>query len=90
MAGNFYKTVVQSVPIYGAETWGMSSSILKALEGFHHQVARRLTHQTILLNTDTGNWLYTSQQKWPWNSWSTPHSRLSFGDTSRKTDQTQR
>jgi hypothetical protein len=34
LAGYFYKTVAQSVLIYGAETWAMSLSILKVLEGF--------------------------------------------------------
>ena len=39
----FYKAVVQSVLLYGCETWVITSQVLKALEGFHHRVARRLS-----------------------------------------------
>lgn len=42
-AGMFYKAVVQAVLLYGAETWAVSPAMLKALEGFHHRVARQLT-----------------------------------------------
>jgi hypothetical protein len=47
VSGYFYKVIVQSVLLYGCETWAMTQQILGLLEGFHHQVARWLCHQTI-------------------------------------------
>jgi hypothetical protein len=42
-AGKFYKVVVQSVLLYGCETWVVTPAIRKVLEGFHNRVARRLS-----------------------------------------------
>ena len=39
----FYKAVVMSTLLYGCETWVVTSSIIKALESFHHRIARGLT-----------------------------------------------
>ena len=39
----FYKAVVQSVLLFGSETWVISERMLKALSGFHHRAARRIT-----------------------------------------------
>ena len=39
----FYKAVVQSVLLYGCESWVITQQVLKTLEGFHHSVARRLS-----------------------------------------------
>lgn len=58
IAGYFYKAVCQSVLLYGCETWVVSQSILRSLEGFHHQVARRLSFQRIRLDPNTGEWIY--------------------------------
>ena len=33
--GRFYKATVQAVLLYGSETWSLSPSSLKGLEGFH-------------------------------------------------------
>jgi hypothetical protein len=41
----FYKAVVQSVLLYGCETWVITSNMLSVLESFHHRVARRLTRR---------------------------------------------
>jgi len=35
--------VVQSVLLYGSETWVWSQSMRLALQGFHHRVARKIT-----------------------------------------------
>ena len=40
----FYKAVVQTVLLYGLESWVITPAILKLLEGFHHRVARRLSN----------------------------------------------
>ena len=38
-----YKSVSQSVLLYGSESWVVMGEMLNVLEGFHHQVARRIT-----------------------------------------------
>jgi hypothetical protein len=42
----FYKAFIQSVLLYGSETWVLSPKMLSKLEGFHKQIARRLTGLT--------------------------------------------
>jgi hypothetical protein len=39
----FYKAVVQSVLLYGSETWVVTPAILQVLQGFHHWIARQIT-----------------------------------------------
>jgi hypothetical protein len=39
----FYKAIVQSTLLYGAETWDVTIKVVKALSGFHYRVARRLS-----------------------------------------------
>jgi hypothetical protein len=39
----FYKAVVQTVLIFGSESWVLDPSMLGKLEGFNQQIARRLT-----------------------------------------------
>ena len=53
----FYKAIIQSVLLYGSETWVISSSMLKTLEGFHSRVARRLTGRRPRRRRD-GTWSY--------------------------------
>ena len=43
VSGLFYKAVVQSVLLYGSETWVLDKAKLQALSGFHNRVARRLS-----------------------------------------------
>jgi exonuclease III len=57
-AGFFYKAVVQSVLLYGCETWSLSKQSISALEGFHNQIARKIARQTIHPNPHTGEWIY--------------------------------
>ena len=49
--------MVQSILLFGSETWVVTPRIMKALEGFHHRVARRITGQTGRLGRD-GTWHY--------------------------------
>ena len=44
--GMIYKAVAQSVLMYGSLSWVVTGEMLKVLEGFHHQVARRITGMT--------------------------------------------
>ena len=39
----FYKAVVQSVLLFGSETWVITDRMMDALRGFHHRAARRIT-----------------------------------------------
>ena len=43
VTGKFYKAVIQSVLLYGSETWTVTPAMLRTLEGFHHRVVRRIT-----------------------------------------------
>ena len=44
----FCKVVVQTVLLHGCETWTITDSILKVLEGFHHWIARRISGKTAI------------------------------------------
>jgi hypothetical protein len=41
--GMFYKATVQSILLFGSETWNLSLSSLKLLKGFHIRAAWRMT-----------------------------------------------
>jgi hypothetical protein len=63
VAGYFYKAVCQSVLLYGCETWVISKAILGSLEGFHHQIARRLSRHPIRLDPESGECVYPEAGK---------------------------
>ena len=50
-----YKSVVQSGLLYWSESWVVMEAILKVLDGFHHQVARRILEITARHMT-SGEW----------------------------------
>jgi hypothetical protein len=54
----FYKAVVQSVLLYGSETWVLSPKMLSKLEGFHKQIACRLTGRTPVYHHREDEWQY--------------------------------
>ena len=54
----FYKAIVQSVLLYGSETWTITERMRLTLQGFHHRVARRLTGKMPRLIPATGEWEY--------------------------------
>ena len=58
ISGYFYKAVCQSVLLYGCETWLVNQPLLRCLEGFHHHVARKLSHRSIRPDPMTGVWHY--------------------------------
>lgn len=61
---SFYKAVVQSVMLYGAETWTISVTMKKILETFNNQVARNLTRTYIRPNVnDTSEWIYPDTEE---------------------------
>jgi hypothetical protein len=60
----FYKATIQTVLLYGSETWVITDEILQLLTSFHHSIARRLTnrHPRPLPETETDKWTYPSIQ----------------------------
>jgi hypothetical protein len=54
-----YTAVVQSVLLYGPETWVLSPRMLSKLEGYHKQIAHRLTgHTPVYPIRGGGEWQY--------------------------------
>ena len=58
IAAMFYKAVVQSVLLYGAETWVITRAVLDKLEGFHKRVARRLANKLPYYVPLEDKWIY--------------------------------
>jgi hypothetical protein len=52
VSGVFYKATVQTVLLFGSETWKLSSASLKSLEGFHPRAARRMAGMQPTQNSD--------------------------------------
>ena len=52
----FYKATVQSVMLFGSETWCLTPATLQRLEGFHVKAARRMTGKMSVLAS--GVWVY--------------------------------
>ena len=58
VSGMFYKAVVQSVLLFGSETWNLNSTMLKTLQGFHHRIARRLSRRMPRFLPEEDKWEY--------------------------------
>jgi hypothetical protein len=52
----FYKSIVQSVLLYGCETWVLSDRMISTLHGFHHRVAQKIAKKQAYLLV--GDWIY--------------------------------
>jgi hypothetical protein len=59
----FYKATIQTVLLYGSETWVITDEILRLLTAFHHSVARRITNRHPRPVPDTDEWIYPSIQE---------------------------
>ena len=57
--GHIYLAVVQSVLLYGSETWVLIPHMQRVLGGFHHRVAHRLTGRQPQKGR-YGSWVYPS------------------------------
>jgi hypothetical protein len=57
VCGIFYKATVQSILLFGSETWNLSPSSLKLLEGFHIRAAWRMAGKRPMKFPD-GAWTY--------------------------------
>jgi len=57
VCGLFYKATVQAVLLFGSESWTITPTMRRGLEGFHTRAARRMTG--MIPEKDTmGNWVY--------------------------------
>jgi hypothetical protein len=56
ISGMFYKAIVQSVLLYGSESWVLTPAMLKVLSSFHHRVARKITNR--MARKVNGAWHY--------------------------------
>ncbi len=59
----FYKTIVQSVLLYGSETWVLSSAVLARLEGFHLRAAYRMAKKHLPRRGPNQQWVYPPSDK---------------------------
>ena len=56
VSGMFYKAVVMSKLLYACETWVITKPILRALESFHHRVARGICRMPFRYHADEDRW----------------------------------
>ena len=59
ISGSFLKAVVQQVLLFGAETWVVTPKMERALSGFLHVAAKRLTGRHARRGNN-GEWYYPS------------------------------
>ena len=60
--GYFYKSIVQSVLLYGSETWVVTEQARKSLNTFHHRCARYISGHHIKKNPDD-TWEYPRSEE---------------------------
>jgi hypothetical protein len=53
----FYKAIVQSTLLYGAESWTLTKRMMKNLRSFHQRCARHITGRNIRQDIETGEWI---------------------------------
>ena len=59
ISGNLYKAVVQSILLYGSETWVLTTPMVKVLAGFHHRVIRQIAGVLPKYDARTDKWSKT-------------------------------
>jgi 5'(3')-deoxyribonucleotidase len=52
----FYKSIVQTILLYGSESWVLTQFIINKLNSFHHMCARHITGRHIRLEEEV--WIY--------------------------------
>jgi hypothetical protein len=58
----FYKAIIQSVLLYGAESWVLTKRMMQSLRSFHQRCARHITGRNIRLDTATNEWTYPDSE----------------------------
>ena len=56
VCGMLYRAMLQSVLLFGSETWCLTPTTLERLEGFHVKAARRMPGKLLVLAR--GIWTY--------------------------------
>jgi hypothetical protein len=59
--GIFYKVIVQSVLLYGSESWVITKSKMVQLRSFHRRCARYIT-RTHIRQEEDGTWIHPSSE----------------------------
>ena len=57
-----YKVIVQSVLLYGSESWVITKSKMMQLRSFHRRCARHITRTHIRQEEEDGTWIYPSSE----------------------------
>ncbi len=63
VSAKFYKAIVQSVLLYGSETWVLSPAALARLEGFHLRAAYRMAKKHVPRRGPNQQWVYPPSDK---------------------------
>ncbi len=63
VSAKFYKAIVQSVLLYGSETWTLSPAALARLEGFHIRAAYRMAKEHVPRWGPRQQWVYPPSDK---------------------------
>ncbi len=58
VSAKFYKAIIQSVLLYGSETWNVTGTALKQLEGFHIRAAYRMARINKPKRGSNNTWTY--------------------------------
>jgi hypothetical protein len=58
VSAKFYKAIVQSVLLYGSETWVLSPAAMARLEGFHIRAAYRMAKEHVPRRGPNLQWVY--------------------------------
>ena len=58
VSGMFYRATVQAVLLFGSETWNLTGTWLKKLEGFHLRAAWRMARASKPRRNPDGSWVY--------------------------------
>jgi phage FluMu protein Com len=67
VCGMFYRAVIQSVLLFGSESWVLTDTAMRVLEGFHVRSAYRMAREhKPRKNNDTGVWRYPYRLRRSW------------------------
>eukprot|EP00985_Skeletonema_marinoi_P020434 scaffold12160_cov75-Skeletonema_marinoi.AAC.6 len=63
VCGMFFKAIVQAVLLYGSETWVLTDSAMRCLEGFYYRATCRMARENRpKKNRQTGEWTYPARK----------------------------
>ena len=63
VSAKFYKAIVQSILLYGRETWVLSTASLARLKGFHLRAACRMAKKHVPRRGPHQQWVYPPSDK---------------------------